>query len=61
LSKRAFKELAENRNLPFREKEKYIKAVNNANKEKICKLIRLVGMLLQKKVYLFFKLNNIQR
>lgn len=49
------KELAGTRNLPYGETENYIKTINNTNKEKICKLIKLVGMLLQTKVYLFWE------
>ncbi len=48
------KELAGTKNLPYGETANYIKSVNNANKEKISKLIKLVGMLLQTKVYLIY-------
>jgi len=49
------KELAGTKNQPYGETENYIKSVNNSTEEKICKLIKLVGMLLQTKVYLFYK------
>jgi len=48
------KELAGTKNQPYGETANYIKSVNKATAEKIAKLIKLVGMLLQTKVYLFW-------
>jgi len=48
------KELTGTKNQPYGETGNYIKSVNNANNEKITKLVKLVGMLLQIKIYLFW-------
>ena len=49
------KELAGTKNQPYGETENYIKSINKATAEKIAKLVKLVGMLLQTKFYLFWK------
>jgi ABC-type ATPase with predicted acetyltransferase domain len=48
------KEFAVNRHQPFGKTSDYTLALQNANYEKMAKLIKLVGMLLQTKVYLFW-------
>ena len=48
------KEFAASRHQPFGKTSVYTLAIRNANCEKIAKLIKLVGMLLQTKVYLFW-------
>jgi len=40
---------------PYGKKEKYKAGVEKANLEKLTKLIKICGMLLQSKVYLFWK------
>jgi ABC-type ATPase with predicted acetyltransferase domain len=48
------KEFAGSRHQPFGKTSDYITCVRRADKEKLAKLIKLVGMLLQTKVYLFW-------
>jgi GNAT superfamily N-acetyltransferase len=48
------KEFSATRHKPFGETVDYVKAIQNANLEKTAKLIKIVGMLLQTKVYLFW-------
>jgi ABC-type transport system involved in cytochrome c biogenesis ATPase subunit/GNAT superfamily N-acetyltransferase len=48
------KEFASSRHQPFGKTSDYVKCVQNADVQKIAKLIKLVGMLLQTKVYLFW-------
>ena len=49
------KEFAISRHQPFGKTSDYIESVKNADNVKIAKLIKLVGMLLQTKVYLLWK------
>jgi ABC-type ATPase with predicted acetyltransferase domain len=49
------KEFATSRHQPFGKTSDYIKGIENADSAKLGKLIKIVGMLLQKKVYLFWK------
>lgn len=49
------KEFAVSRHQPFGKTSDYVSAIRNADTAKMAKLIRLVGMLLQTKVYLFHK------
>jgi hypothetical protein len=49
------KEFASSRHQPFGVTSDYIRSVENADSAKLAKLIKLVGMLLQTKVYLFWK------
>ena len=48
------KEFAISRHQPFGKTSDYTIAIKNANYEKIAKLVKIVGMLLQTKVYLFW-------
>ena len=48
------KEFAASRHQPFGLTSDYIKGIENADSEKLGKLIKIVGMLLQTKVYLFW-------
>ncbi len=48
------KEFTVNRHQPFGKTSDYTIAIRNANNEKIAKLIKIVGMLNQTKVYLFW-------
>ena len=49
------KEFAASRHQPFGKTSDYIESVKNADHAKMAKLIKLVGMLLQTKVYLFWE------
>jgi len=49
------KEFAVSRHQPFGKTSDYVKSIENADSQKTAKLIKLVGMLLQTKVYLFWK------
>jgi ABC-type ATPase with predicted acetyltransferase domain len=49
------KEFAVSRHQPFGKTSDYVKSIENADLEKMAKLIKLVGMLLQTKVYLLWK------
>jgi hypothetical protein len=49
------KEFAVSRHQPFGKTSDYVRCIENADSEKMAKLIKLVGMLLQTKVYLFWK------
>jgi phosphoglycolate phosphatase-like HAD superfamily hydrolase len=49
------KEFAANRHKPFGKNSDYLKCLESADPEKMAKLIKLVGMLLQAKIYLFWK------
>jgi hypothetical protein len=46
------KEFAASRHKPFRLTSDYINGIENADSEKLARLIKIVGMLLQTKVYL---------
>jgi hypothetical protein len=48
------KEFAVSRHQPFGKTSDYIESIESANPDKIAKLVKLVGMLLQTKVYLFW-------
>ena len=48
------KEFAISRHQPFGTTSDYIKGIENAGSEKLARLIKIVGMLLQTKVYLFW-------
>ena len=47
------KEFAVSRHQPFRKTSDYVKCIQNVDVPKIAKLVKLIGMLLQTKVYLF--------
>ncbi|MGD0405093.1 MAG: hypothetical protein ABSB10_00370 [Candidatus Bathyarchaeia archaeon] len=49
------KEFAVSRHQPFGKTSDYLNCIQNADVSKIAKLVKLVGMLLQTKVYLFWK------
>jgi hypothetical protein len=49
------KEFAASRHQPFEKTSDYVESIKNANQEKMRKLVKLVGMLMQKKIYLFWK------
>jgi hypothetical protein len=49
------KEFASSRHQPFGLTSDYIKGIENADSEKLARLIKIVGMLLQTKVYLFWE------
>jgi ABC-type ATPase with predicted acetyltransferase domain len=50
------KEFASSRHQPFGKTSDYIKGIENADSEKLARLIKIVGMLLQTKVYLFWSM-----
>jgi hypothetical protein len=50
------KEFAASRHQPFGKASDYIKGIENASSEKLARLIKIVGMLLQTKVYLFWNI-----
>jgi len=47
------KEIAVTRHMPYGTATAFAEGVKNANIERIAKLVKIVGMLLQTKVYLF--------
>ena len=49
------KEFAVSRHQPFGKTSDYVKCIENADFEKMARLIKLIGMLLQKKAYLFWR------
>jgi ABC-type transport system involved in cytochrome c biogenesis ATPase subunit len=49
------KEFAVSRHQPFGKTSDYVNCIKNADSEKLAKLVKLVGMLLQTKAYLFWK------
>lgn len=49
------KEFAVSRHQPFGKTSDYVKCIENADSTKIAKLVKIVGMLLQTKVYLFWR------
>lgn len=49
------KEFAVSRHQPFGKTSDYILAIRKADYSKLAKLIKIVGMLLQAKVYLFWE------
>jgi ABC-type transport system involved in cytochrome c biogenesis ATPase subunit len=49
------KEFAASQHQPFGKTSDYIKGIENAGSEKLARLIKIVGMLLQTKVYLFWR------
>jgi hypothetical protein len=52
------KEFAVSRHQPFGKTSDYIACIKNADHVKMAKLVKLVGMLLQTKVYLFWQAQN---
>ena len=48
------KEFAYSRHQPFGVASDYVRCIRNADSEKLARLIKIVGMLLQTKVYLFW-------
>jgi ABC-type ATPase with predicted acetyltransferase domain len=52
---RLVKEFVSNTNAAFGKKSTYLKGIKDANASKIVKLIKIVGLLLQSKVYLFWR------
>ena len=50
------KEFTSSRHPPFGKTSDYIKGIENADSEKLAWLIKIVGMLLQTKVYLFWSM-----
>jgi hypothetical protein len=48
------KEFATSQHQPFGKTSDYIKGIENADFAKLAQLIKIVGMLLQTKVYLFW-------
>jgi hypothetical protein len=48
------KEFAASRHQPFGKASDYVKCVENADSLNVAKLLRLAGMLMQTKVYLFW-------
>jgi hypothetical protein len=48
------KEFASSRHQPFGVASAYVRCIRNADSVKMAKLIKIVGMLLQTKVYLFW-------
>jgi hypothetical protein len=48
------KEFAVSRHQPFGKTSDYVKCIENADSEKMAQITKLVGMLLQTKVYLFW-------
>jgi hypothetical protein len=48
------KEFAASSHQPFGNASEYIKGIENADSAKLARLIKIVGMLLQTKVYLFW-------
>jgi hypothetical protein len=52
------KEFAANRHVPYGNTREYKKCVLEADVSKVAKLVKIVGMLLQTKVYLFWEVAN---
>jgi hypothetical protein len=52
------KEFAADRHQPFGKTSDYIVCIENTDSAKLAKLVKLVGMLLQTKVYLFWQTQN---
>ena len=52
------KEFVVSRHQPFGKASDYVKSMQNADVPKIAKLVKLVGMLLQAKVYLFWRIGH---
>ncbi len=50
--------LTVNRRIPYGTANAYVVAVNNASMEKLGRLVKITGMLLQTKVYLFWRKQN---
>jgi hypothetical protein len=48
------REIAANRHMPYGTTAAFAEGVKNANMERIAKLVKIVGMLLQTNVYLFW-------
>ena len=54
------KEFTVSRHQPFGKTSDYVISIQKADPAKLAKLIKLVGMLLQTKVYLFWKQNGLE-
>jgi hypothetical protein len=52
------REFAVSRHQPFGKSSDYVNSIREADSLKIAKLIKLVGMLLQTKVYLFWEVDK---
>jgi hypothetical protein len=50
------KEFATSRHQPFGKTSDYVRSIQNADFGKMAKLVKLVGMLLQTKIYLFWNI-----
>jgi hypothetical protein len=48
------REIAANRHMPYGTTKAYREGIENADLEKLAKLVKIVGVLLQTKVYLFW-------
>ena len=55
------KEFAVSRHQPFGKTSDYVKCIENADSGKMAKLVKIVGMLLQTKVYLFWGKGEIRK
>lgn len=53
------REFAANRHMPYGTAAAYSEGVRNASVERMVRLIKIVGMLLQTKVYLFWRSQNL--
>ncbi len=53
------KEFAVSRHQPFGKTSDYVRCIQTADLEKMAKLVKIVGMLLQTKVYLFWSANEV--
>jgi hypothetical protein len=49
------REIAANRHMPYGTAAAYTEGVENASIERMARLVKIVGMLLQTKVYLFWR------
>jgi hypothetical protein len=52
------KEIAANHHMPYGTATAFAEGIKNANMERMAKLVKIVGMLLQTKVYLFWSKDN---
>jgi hypothetical protein len=51
------REIVANRHMPYGTAAVYAEGVRNASVGRIARLVRIVGMLLQMKVYLFWRMS----
>jgi hypothetical protein len=49
------KEFGANRHMPYGTSAAYVEGIRNASMERMAKLFKIVGMLLQTKIYLFWR------